>query len=646
VRQHLVVPVALALLAAFAAGCSTPIGVREVDRRTIFRELATNAAIADEPSIASRQVLLRLGLVERMAADPAATLAALHEIMLEEADVDPATTNDRLFALAEYSFLHAYALQAHCGERVEARRRGPSLAKFGRSAAAADCTTASGYFVAASVYAYAFVFPSDVDAPPGPLDPRMRNAVDLYNLALTSAVRQRPGEINLRPIETDIHLGHLSLGLDDDDLRYADRRLGNFVPAVQVEVRGLRNRYRQPGVGAPYIANLIDDPGTTVALSSARVSPRLRVPVTVFVRYEDPLAGLRSRDIRGRIEIYNQTETHSVDVGGRSVPLEYETTAALAYSLEHSDLWRFEIAGFLHGDELPVADGLMLLEPYRRGMIPVVLVHGTASSPARWAEMLNDLRSDPRIRARYQFWIFMYATGNPILYSASLLRQSLQNTLAEVDPEGTDAALRRMVVIGHSQGGLLTKLQAIDSGDAFWSAVSDRPFDTVAMSPQASGLLRSSLFFGPQPFVARVIFISTPHRGSFLAGKWMGRFASSLFEAPTQLAGLALDVTRAGLTLPGRVITGDRSIFERFGPASDSALSDRLARLPSSVDNMDPIQPFIRTLASIPVESSIAAHSIIPISVVPYSIVHGSVIARAAAARHANFRIPRVGRQQ
>ena len=43
-------------------------------------------------------------------------------------------------------------------------------------------------------------------------------------------------------------------------------------------------------------------------------------------------------------------------------------------------------------------DGLFFLAPPRVDRIPIVLVHGTASSPARWAELINELAADPRIR--------------------------------------------------------------------------------------------------------------------------------------------------------------------------------------------------------------------------------------------------------
>jgi hypothetical protein len=46
-------------------------------------------------------------------------------------------------------------------------------------------------------------------------------------------------------------------------------------------------------------------------------------------------------------------------------------------------------------------------------MIPVVFVHGTASSPARWAEIVNELLGDPAIASRYQLWFFIYNSGKP-----------------------------------------------------------------------------------------------------------------------------------------------------------------------------------------------------------------------------------------
>jgi hypothetical protein len=69
--------------------------------------------------------------------------------------------------------------------------------------------------------------------------------------------------------------------------------------------------------------------------------------------------------------------------------------------------------------------GLYFLQPYDPDRIPLVFVHGLVSSPFTWVETINGLQADPEMRKRYQFWVFAYPTGTPILYSALRLREEL-----------------------------------------------------------------------------------------------------------------------------------------------------------------------------------------------------------------------------
>jgi hypothetical protein len=563
------------LLATVA--CATPVGVRRVDEKSVHRTLTASVLSTGEPSVPSRQVLLRLGLFDRFKDDPEGALAELHARTMKEMDAS------RLFALAEYSFLHA------------------------------EKTRQDRYYVAASIYAYAYLFPEDGNASPNAFDPRLRMAVDLYNRSIASALVSDRGEVRLRGGSFPFHLGTLELEIDPEGFRWGDRRLTNFVSAAELDVRGLRNRYRRAGIGAPFTAEAVPEEGRTAKVEYARVLANVNVPVTFFMRYADARKGLRTQWFGATLEVYSEDAATEIEVAGHRVPLEYETTSALAYGLEGSRLWDFEIAGYRRGDILPVDDGLFMLRPYVPGRTPVVLVHGTASSPARWAEMVNELDSDPRIAERYQIWLFMYTTGNPVLYSASLLRESLRQAVDELDQDGRDAALRRIVVIGHSQGGLLTKLQVTSSGDRYWQNISDRPFDELDLKPETRELIGKALFFEPQPFVTRVVFISTPHRGSFLAGNWLGRIASNLFTAPQKLVGTSVDLARAGVGVAGSTVDLARSGVDRVRGDEDAQLRRRMARIPSSVDNMDPDHHFIRTLSSIPLDADVTAHSIIPV---------------------------------
>jgi pimeloyl-ACP methyl ester carboxylesterase len=259
--------------------------------------------------------------------------------------------------------------------------------------------------------------------------------------------------------------------------------------------------------------------------------------------------------------------------------------------LEGAPIWDFEIAGFRFADQAAIfGDGLILMRPYRPGRIPVVLVHGTASSPVRWAELFNEISHDPVISGRYQFWVYQYNTGQPILYSAMLLRRALGNVLNEIDPRGEDEALRQMVMIGHSQGGILTRLMTINSGPRFWNNVSDKPFDDIEMAPETRQLLREAMFFEPVPILRRVVFIATPHRGSYQATGW------------------ALDLVRRFITLPGTLVSQFQGLLK-----SQAFAGLGVRQMPTSVDNMSPGHPFLVALNELPMDPKITAHSIIAV---------------------------------
>ncbi len=150
-----------------------------------------------------------------------------------------------------------------------------------------------------------------------------------------------------------------------------------------------------------------------------------------------------------------------------------------------------------------------------------------------------------------------------------------------------------MVVIGHSQGGLLTKLTAIDSGNRFWERAFTVSIDEVDLSSDTRELLRRSFFYEPLPFVQRVVFISTPHRGSYLS------------------KGYITDLLRRLISLPFKLLSPLQEAFQ----SNPEAVTARAmtAEIPRSTDNMNPDSEFIKTFASIPISPGIIAHSIIAV---------------------------------
>ena len=106
--------------------------------------------------------------------------------------------------------------------------------------------------------------------------------------------------------------------------------------------------------------------------------------------------------------------------------------------------------------------GLYFLQPYDPDRIPLVFVHGLFSTPFTGCKRSMDSRRIPEIRKHYQFWVFAYPTGNPILYSAFRLREEL----ARVDKLYPNH--RPYVVVGHSMGGILTHMQVVTITRAMW----------------------------------------------------------------------------------------------------------------------------------------------------------------------------------
>jgi pimeloyl-ACP methyl ester carboxylesterase len=288
--------------------------------------------------------------------------------------------------------------------------------------------------------------------------------------------------------------------------------------------------------------------------------------------------------------VLDYTTGSSVEIEDQTVPLETEPTAALALTLTENPPWQRELKGFFQGDLALGQLGIVTLSPYVYGRIPVVLVHGTASSAGRWADLVNDLMSDPALRRRYHVWLFSYNTGAPIAYSAWLLREAITNIVETVDPEGRDPALRNQIVIGHSQGGLLAKLLVVDGGQRFWDLVIDKSPEEVVLESENRALLEGSLLVKPLPHVTDVVFLSTPHGGSRLADFGLARLFGRFVRSPANLVAAA-----------GDLFADD--------PKIDAQRAMKKSR--GSVGNMSPDSEFIQLLASLPIAPGVSAHSII-----------------------------------
>ena len=173
-----------------------------------------------------------------------------------------------------------------------------------------------------------------------------------------------------------------------------------------------------------------------------------------------------------------------------------------------------------------------MLEPYDPNKIPVVMIHGFWSSPVTWLAMFNDLRAGKDIRETLSILVFScIRPGNRFYVSAAQVRSDLKRVRNELDPYRNSTALDQMVLVGHSMGGLVSKMQTVDGGENFWDIVTDQPFENVKGDPESIKKLRDIFFFESNKSIKRVITIGTPHKGSFFAtntARWLSHRAFSM----------------------------------------------------------------------------------------------------------------------
>jgi pimeloyl-ACP methyl ester carboxylesterase len=237
--------------------------------------------------------------------------------------------------------------------------------------------------------------------------------------------------------------------------------------------------------------------------------------------------------------------------------------------------------GAIHADEQMGITGLYQLEPYDPERIPLIFVHGLISTPRMWRNVINELETDPLIRSKYQCWVFAYPTGNPPAYSALRLREELQK-FHRLYPDAKD-----IVMVGHSMGGLLTRMQltSLDRND--WDIIGKDKAAAFFKNVKPGDLVHRCTIYQANPRIDRAIFICTPHRGSKMAIGTLGELAVRLISLPLDIASTAASTLGASTA----IITGDPG------------------RMPTSIDGLSPRNPTFKLLDSRPIEAP--HHSII-----------------------------------
>lgn len=557
---HFGVSALLLVCFAFLSGCATPVGVSKISPREAYNEAYANPLNAGVLSDESKYVLNRYDLLNTFESEPAEAIAVLHKKALQD------NRTDILYTLAEASYL--YGTQLVDSTKKEEQKLAPD------------------YFLLCALYSFYFVSGESSNQRQDIFfDYRARNSIDLYNFSLWQGFANDAEGVTLEAAERKLPFGSISITVDTTHFPWNLADIKTFLPAYEYKVRGVLVRNRTSGIGIPLIAlsNKNDNEFTSDQ----------SVPATAFLRIEGDLAALNNGLASGVLELYSTWDTSTIQSKYGDLPLDSDLTVPLAYDLEGSSYFDLGLSVFLGREASKIPDGLYMTKPYRPGRIPVVFVHGTASNPVWWTEMFNTLSVDPLIRENYQFWYFVYTSNKIIAMSAAELRNALTLQLAELDPNSIDGALQQMVVVGHSQGGLLTKYTAVDTSEKLVQALTGKTLESLDISAKNKQEIRQLLILKPLPFVKKVIFLSTPHRGSYLSQGWNRNLFRHLVSLPAKLVQTSMDMYEY-MTDDVRRVLGGKVII-------------------TSADGMSPENPVIQALAEIPLAPGIEGHSIIAV---------------------------------
>lgn len=457
---------------------------------------------------------------------------------------------------------------------------------------AGDPDRAARFYLSAVIYSYGYI--TRLDKPEAAYNPSRMEMIRIYNLALTELFAclseknlERSGGFELTSASGQ------TVFFDIPEYRMPVKKelLGKFLLCADYRPVNLTHVSRKFGLGVPLIATL----HSHNAGNGEIFAKDMVLPGTLIMDFpEYPPADKKNGRFRCKLIFTDSRNIGEVTAGGRKIPVEQDLSTPLAYMAKDPLPFNF-LFYMMRPEDTREMQGLYRFESFDPERIPVVLVHGLMSDTRTWMQMINTLRSDPVFLKHYQVYGFSYSSGNPIINSATFMRQALKAERDRIIKAGYPTEkFDQMVLVGHSMGGLLSRLAISSSGKAIEQMISGQNGESIdsilaELNEDEKKFAREAIYFDPLPFVKRVVFIAVPHRGSVLAQSWIGKFGAWCIRLPEKLTNF-----RRSLALRNFIKTVGKEQFNNTG-----------------IDNLDPDNIAIQYLNILKMSDRIPFHSII-----------------------------------
>ncbi len=344
------------------------------------------------------------------------------------------------------------------------------------------------------------------------------------------------------------------------------RRFSRMIPASRIAAHNSDARRPVEGWGVPMVGVI-----ETKGARGFYPEEGLAAPVTAFLGFAKNKVTL---------SLFNPERTSASSSVMPRGPLAADPVAALDW-YRSEPAWWTGVMGAIHGSRYMSHSGLFMLQPYDARRIPLVFVHGLISTPQIWRKVIAGIESDPKLRGKYQYMVFRYPTGNPVGYSALRLREELAR-FQQLYPDAPD-----IVMVGHSMGGLVSKMQSITVTRKSWNVIGEEKAEAFFSIVEPGSVGDRATCYEANPDIGRLVFICTPHRGSRMAIGSLGELLRRLIALPADVSG----------PLQGNA---DHAI---------AVVSGAPGRLPNSITGLSPGSPTLQVVDSIPL--AVPHHSII-----------------------------------
>ena len=455
-------------------------------------------------------------------------------------------------------------------------------------------------------YSYAYLFKTARKPQERIFDNRQVQIRDFYNQALTQLVNVHSLRNPTTNITPTIKIGKSTYTLDIQSYqRLQDMKLEKFISSYNMNFSGLKAINRRDGFGSDFVAvfpsgdasqhdnKYILDPltyhypkGVNPNIHKARY-----LAATIIAQPRKPTASVNDvlTSPEFDIKVYDPYSIDKVNIAGQPYSLAANFSAPYGLWLAENNLGAAAYLTLIDRDQHLTMPHLYMLEPYNPNKKIIVLVHGLASSPEAWIAVTNDIMGDAVLREHYQVWQVFYSTNMPILESRFQIYALLKQAFSTVKPK--DAAAKDAVLVGHSMGGIISRLLVSDAdiSKQALAMMNNRQQTRLRKHP----VIGERLKMQPIANFDRAIFLAAPHRGTDYADRWFTLAARKIIRLPaTFLTTLADTLTSDDVDLKDFVKTLTNDVIQN-GPSDLSKKSK-----------------FMELTANIPPEKGLVFHSI------------------------------------